>query len=51
MDYLGILVIGVVVGFCLAACASVSSDRKAVESGYIKIDGKMYKIESIFKEE
>lgn len=51
MDYLGLLVIGVVVGFCLAARASISSDRKSVEHGYIKLDGKIYKIESIFKEE
>ena len=51
MDYLGLLVIGVVVGFYLAAFASVSSDRKAVEHGYIKLDGKIYKLESIDKEE
>ncbi len=51
MDYLGILVIGVVFGFCLAACGSIASDKKSAESGFIKLDGEVYKLTKLEKEE
>ena len=51
MDYLGLFVVGVVVGFCLAAYSAAASDSKSVEHGYIKIGGKIYKLEIIDKKE
>lgn len=51
MDYLGILVIGVVMGFCLAVSASNSRDKTAAESGFIKLDGAIYKLTKLEKEE
>jgi len=51
MDYLGILVIGVVLGFCLAVSASNSHDKKAAESGFIKLDGAIYKLGKLEKED
>lgn len=51
MDYLGILVIGIVVGFCLAVFASMASDRKSAEHGFIKLDGAVYKLTKLEKEE
>lgn len=51
MDYLGILVIGIVVGFCLAVSASNAHDKKAAEFGFIKLDGAIYKLTKLEKEE
>ena len=51
MDYLGILVIGVVLGFCIAVSASNSNDKKAAASGFIKLDGEIYKLTKLEKEE
>lgn len=51
MEYLGILVIGVVFGFCLAADGSIASDKESAESGLIKLDGEVYKLTKLEKEE
>ena len=51
MDYLGILVVGVVLGFCVAVSASNSHDKKAAGSGFIKLDGEIYKLTKLEKEE
>jgi len=51
VDYLGILVIGVVLGFCIAVSASNSHDKKAAESGFTKLDGEIYKLTKLEKEE
>ena len=51
MDYLGIIVIGVVLGFCLAVSASNSHEKRAAESGFIKLDGAIYKLTKLDKEE
>jgi hypothetical protein len=51
VDYLGILVIGVVLGFCIAVSGSNSSDKKAAESGYVKLDGEIYRLTKLEKEE
>lgn len=51
MDYLGTLVIGVVLGFCMAASASNSIDKEAAEFGYVKLDGEIYRLTKLEKEE
>jgi hypothetical protein len=51
VDYLGILVIGVVLGFCIAVSASNSSDKKAAASGYVKLDEEIYRLTKLEKEE
>ena len=51
MDYLGILFIGAVLGFCTAVSGSNSSDKKAAESGYVKLDGEIYRLTKLEKEE
>lgn len=44
MDYVGIFIVGVVFGFVAAACASNSIDKKSAESGFVKLDGKIYRL-------
>ena len=51
MDYLGILIVGIVLGFCFAVSASNSSDKKAAEFGYVKLDGAIYKLTKLEQEE
>lgn len=51
MDYLGILVIGIVLGFCVAASASNSIDKESAEYGFVKLDGAIYKLTKLEKEE
>jgi hypothetical protein len=51
VDYLGILVIVVVLGFCIAVSGSNSSDKKAAESGHVKLDGEIYRLTRIEKED
>ena len=51
MDYLGTLVIGIVVGFCIAVGAISAHDKKAAEFGFIKLDGAIYKLTKPEKEE
>ena len=51
MDYLGILIVGIVLGFCFAVSASNSIDKKAAEFGYVKLDGAIYKLTKLEKEE
>lgn len=51
MDYIGILAIGVILGFCIAAGASNSIDKEAAESGYVKLDGEIYRLTKLEKEE
>lgn len=51
MDYLGIFFVSIVLGVCIAASAVNSSDKKAADSGYIEIDGAIYKLTKLEKED